>query len=115
MYLNISLFVLLCALVCTVNAENLRGTTVNVVESVAEDIAEETLLSHISRRLQAKYNRFRSYANAKVKPPMYSRTSRRHDVSEYLSPVQKYMVSHQKRDTPDVMFKSGWSGFDKNQ
>ena len=92
------------------NAENLRGAG-EALE--ADNLPEESFVSSVSRRLQAKFNRFRSYENAKVKPPMYSKASRHHDVSEYLSPTQKYMVSHQKRDSPNVMFNSGWSGFDK--
>lgn len=109
-----TLLLLLCAVLVlsqvVVNAENLRGS----IDTV-EDVQVESIITSVSRRLQAKFNRFRSYANERNKPPMYSKTSRHHAVSEYLSPTQKYMVSHQRRDTPDVMFKAGWSGFDKDQ
>jgi hypothetical protein len=113
--MKFSLALLLCAVIVlatVVNGESLRGSY-QAEDSSPEIIPVETLIGSMSRRLQAKFNRFRSYQNEKVKPSMYSKRSRHHDVSEYLSPNQKYMVSHQKKDSPDVMFRSGWSGFDK--
>jgi len=95
-------------------SESLRGS-VDVIEKDNSPVIVpvESLIDSVSRRLQGSFNRFRSYQNERVKPSMYSKKSRHHDVSEYLSPNQKYMVSHQKRDSPDVMFRKGWSGFDK--
>jgi hypothetical protein len=65
---------------------------------------------------EEKFNYFKSYSNSENKPPNYSREKKhlRHSIDEYLDPKQKRI--HKIRnsiDTPDVMFDSKWSGFNK--
>ena len=91
-----------------IQCQNLRGADVEPESEPAEN-----LFSNVKRRLQTKFNRFRSYENAKVKPKSYSARNNKHAVSEYLSPVQKYMVANQQRDVPGNMFDNNWSGFNK--
>jgi len=94
-------------------AQNLRGE--GVIEPELLENEAGNMLERVSRRLQNKFNRFRSYQNERVKPPGYSSSNSRHAVSEYLSPVQKYMVSNQRRDVPSNMYDSNWSGFNKGR
>jgi len=67
-----------------------------------------------SRRLQ-DFNVYKSYRHAAVKPPQYStKKISNHDISEYLSPMQLKMYEKRNgKDTPDVMFKRNWSGFNR--
>lgn len=108
-------FVMLCALTAMVaQAENLRGAEAESTAMEAESDSTDSLFQRVSRRLQ-KFNRFRSYQNAAVRPISYSKVSRPHAVSEYLSPTQKYMVANQKRDIPSNMYDNSWSGFEKGK
>ena len=70
-----------------------------------------------SRKLQEKFNIFKSYKNARLKPPQYShKRFSKHATDEYLSPLQKMMLAARKgKDTPDVMFDKNWSGFKNNR
>ena len=112
--MKIFLILVISCLLLLINGQNLRGK-LNEESDVAIETETETVISNVRRRLQTQFNRFRSYQNAKVKPNSYSARSRKHAVSEYLSPVQKYMVANQQRDVPSNMFNNNWSGFDKNQ
>lgn len=59
-----------------------------------------------------KFNTFKSYAKAKVRPEKYAKRSTRHAISEYLTPIQIKMLNERNsKDTPDVMFDNKWSGF----
>jgi hypothetical protein len=73
-------------------------------------------VSSVRRYLQGRFDVFKSYANAQVKPPQYLKTSVKHSIDEYLSPNQKYMM--QKRhgpDDPNNSFGADWSGFNKEK
>ena len=64
---------------------------------------------------QTKFNMFKSYKNAKVRPKQYSQRSRPHSIEEYLSPSQMKML--RERSGPDKsenMFDANWSGYHKN-
>jgi len=64
---------------------------------------------------QRKFNVFKSYENADVKPPQYSEKRLRHSIKEYLDPVQKKMLHlRHSVDQPNRMFDANWSGFDLN-
>jgi len=65
---------------------------------------------------QEKFNVFKSYADANIKPPQYSREKKhlRHSIEEYLDTRQRKMYKiRYSRDSPDVMFDKNWSGFNK--
>lgn len=55
---------------------------------------------------------FKSYADAKVKPPQYSKNYADREIDEYLTKRQKSMKKYRKgRDVPGAMFDERWSGF----
>jgi tryptophanyl-tRNA synthetase len=63
---------------------------------------------------EQKFNIFKSYANADVKPPQYTKQKKhlRHSINEYLDPMQKKMKQlRESPDTPGAMYDSKWSGF----
>ena len=63
---------------------------------------------------QQKFNVFKSYANADVKPPQYAKQKKhlRHSINEYLDPIQMKMKQvRESPDRPDAMFHAKWSGF----
>ncbi len=63
---------------------------------------------------QHKFNIFKSYENAQVKPKQYSKKQLRHSNNEYLTSVQKQMLKKrkEKQDNSKDMFDDNWSGFD---
>jgi hypothetical protein len=63
---------------------------------------------------QHKFNIFKSYENAQVKPKQYSKKQLRHSIDEYLTSVQKQMLRKRsnKRNNIKDMFDDNWSGFD---
>jgi hypothetical protein len=73
-------------------------------------------VSSVRRYLQGRFDVFKSYANAQVKPPQYLKTSVKHSIDEYLSPNQKYMM-HKRHgpDDPNNSFGADWSGFNKEK
>lgn len=60
-----------------------------------------------------QFNRFKSYAKERVRPKNYgSKIQRDHDIGEYLTSNQKYMMSKRNgATTADVAFGNDWSGF----
>jgi hypothetical protein len=64
---------------------------------------------------QQKFDIYKSYANAKVKPPQYGKNINRPSrfaISEYLTPVQKkMMVKRTSPDQPQDQFDGNWSGY----
>ena len=62
-----------------------------------------------------EFNAFKSYQNARKKPPQYGSQNRQHhDVKEYLTVNQLRMMKYRYgKDEPDVMFDGKFSGFDK--
>jgi len=65
---------------------------------------------------QNKFNAFKSYKNAKVKPPHYgTKIKNNHPINEYLNEDQSRMMKHRKSQNhhPDAVYKETWSGFDK--
>mmetsp|Transcript_35627 Transcript_35627/g.70840 ORF Transcript_35627/g.70840 Transcript_35627/m.70840 type:complete len:160 (+) Transcript_35627:114-593(+) len=67
---------------------------------------------------QRQFNSFKSYKDAKIKPPHYSKIIKRnHPMNEYLSESQLRMMKHRtsQRHHPDSTFKENWTGFDKNR
>ena len=60
-----------------------------------------------------KFNVFKSYKDAKVKPDRYGKTIQKdHDIREYLSENQMKMLKERTGpDTPDNSFDNSWSGF----
>jgi hypothetical protein len=67
------------------------------------------------RRLQEKFNVFKSYADSPRKPPQYAKRNVKHGIREYLTPNQQYMMSVRNgpESGPD-MFSGDWSGFSKS-
>ena len=88
----------------TIQVEN--EINISIIDTLSDTF------TRVSRRLE-QWNRFKSYQHSSAKPPMYSKTSKHHDVSEYLSPVQKYMVNHQKHNYAGDRFGNKWSGYQK--
>lgn len=73
------------------------------------------LLSYIVIEVQCQqFNIYKSYKDAKVKPPQYSKKDiENHSISEYLSPLQKSMMKKRNgKNTPDAMTNGKFSGFD---
>ena len=67
---------------------------------------------------QEKFNVFKSYADSKRKPSQYSREKKhlRHSIEEYLDSKQLHMYKiRYSHDTPENMFDTNWSGFNKNK
>jgi hypothetical protein len=62
------------------------------------------------RQLQEKFNVFKSYANSPRKPPQYSKQTIKHDIREYLSQNQQYMLKNRNVENGPDMFDSSWSG-----
>ncbi len=62
-----------------------------------------------------EFNEFKSYQNARKKPPQYGNQKRQHhDIKEYLTANQLRMMKYRYgKDEPAVMFDGKWSGFDK--
>lgn len=62
---------------------------------------------------QQKFNIFKSYENAKVKPKQYTKKHLRHPINEYLTKVQKQMLRKRidKKDNIGDLFDENWSGF----
>jgi hypothetical protein len=64
----------------------------------------------------ADFNMFKSYKDAKVKPPQYSKRQTKRAISEYLDSRQMQMMKYRTgRDVPGAMFNERWSGFNKAQ
>lgn len=61
-----------------------------------------------------KFNAFKSYKDAKIKPKHYGREEQRtHPIEEYLTSNQMKMMRARKGgDTADNSFDNNWSGFD---
>lgn len=61
-----------------------------------------------------KFNMFKSYQNAKVKPKQYTKNPpKSRPLSEYLTNHQKGMLKRRYgQDVPGAMFDEKWSGFD---
>lgn len=77
-----------------------------------EDEEDEEDIS--ARRLQNKWDVFKSYANSPNKPPQYAKRNVRHAIREYLTSNQLMMAA--KRTGPDNsadMFDANWSGLKK--
>ena len=67
-----------------------------------------------ARKLQGQFDAFKSYANARVKPPQYAKKNLRHSTSEYLTQNQMYMMKMRTGpDDPAHSFSASWSGFNK--
>jgi len=62
-----------------------------------------------SRRLQTTFNSFKSYANAKVRPPQYSANRKKspHSIDEYLTTTQ-LMMKAKRNAKPDA--SNGFTG-----
>jgi hypothetical protein len=75
------------------------------------------IISVLALNVRAEeFNIFKSYKDAKVKPPQYSRARTQHAVDEYLTVTQKKMMKYRHGpDRPDFMFDKSWSGFNKAQ
>lgn len=127
--ISISLFLsIIYCLCCIAYGNNLRSRSDVAAEEISNVILDENTVENesilgntltdtfhrVSRRLE-QWNRFKSYQHSAVKPPMYAKVSRHHDVSEYLSPVQKYMVRHQKHNYAGDRFGNNWSGFNNGK
>ena len=70
----------------------------------------------LGRRLQAGFNKFKSYANvpAPNRPPAYSATQNAHDINEYLTPQQQFMKSQRNSPISSANAITGaWSGFNE--
>ncbi len=71
-------------------------------------------LSVVLTVLSDEFNAFKSYQNARKKPPQYSQNRNHHDIKEYLTANQLRMMKYRYgKDEPDVMFNGKFSGFDK--
>ena len=66
---------------------------------------------------QHKFNIFKSYENANIKPKQYSKKYLRHSIDEYLSSIQKQMLRKRKNKENNVkdMFDDNWSGFNLDE
>ena len=66
---------------------------------------------------QQKFNIFKSYENANVKPKQYSKKYLRHSIDEYLTSVQKQMMKRRKdkKDQQNDLFDENWSGFNLDE
>lgn len=62
-----------------------------------------------------EFNAFKSYKNAKQRPPHYAiKEKKRHPIHEYLSKEQIRMMRHREstQNHPDATYKESWRGFD---
>jgi len=82
----------------------------------ADEDEDEVEEEEKRRKLQAqKWNVFKSYANSPRKPPQYAKKSVKHDIREYLTQNQLYMLKIRNGpETGPDMFGADWSGFNKN-
>ena len=56
------------------------------------------------------WNVFKSFANSPRKPPQYAKHTIKHDIREYLSQNQLYMMNNRNSEKGPDMFDSTWSG-----
>lgn len=92
-----------------------EGEEADIADDATDDSADDKN-DDKRRKLQNKWETFKSYQNSPKKPRQYAPRQTKHIISEYLSPNQKFMMQERNGpDDPNHSFTDNWSGFDKNQ